>query len=319
MDEIARHAGVGVGTVYRRFHNRDEIIAALFEQRMRDYVALGDAALADPDPWAGFVEFLESSLSMQAADRGLKELLMGDGRALETDRARARARDAAGRAPARPRAGGRRAAGRRRRPRRPGGVADGRAGDRLHQDAAPDLWRRYLALLLDGLRRAAAARSRAPRSSRRSSTPRCHAAPAVAAEAFKRARSPPITGGIANAPQDLHPHRDVPRRHHGGVRRRALDPEQSSRVDGSLYVMPGGFVAGLDSGQTLMMSVALVLSDGSGRKWLTGMEQDRVRRIVDGTVADIPARRLVTVAGRQALAARCTGTSARPGCRSSRC
>ena len=68
--------------------------------------------------------------------------------------------------------------------------------------------------------------------------------------------------------------------------------------------MPGGFVAGLDSGRTLMMSVALVLSDESGRKWLTGIEQDRVRRIVDGTVADIPARRLVTVDGRQALAAR---------------
>ena len=36
MDEIARHAGVGVGTVYRRFRQRSELIEALFEQRIDD-------------------------------------------------------------------------------------------------------------------------------------------------------------------------------------------------------------------------------------------------------------------------------------------
>jgi len=78
--------------------------------------------------------------------------------------------------------------------------------------------------------------------------------------------------------------------------------EQPRRVDGALYVMPGGFVADLDSGRTLLMSVALVLSDESAREWLTGTEQERVRRIVDGAVAEIPARRLVTAEGRLALA-----------------
>ena len=53
MDEIARHAGVGVGTAYRRFANRDELIRALFEERMLAYVALAEEALAEPEPWDG--------------------------------------------------------------------------------------------------------------------------------------------------------------------------------------------------------------------------------------------------------------------------
>jgi hypothetical protein len=78
--------------------------------------------------------------------------------------------------------------------------------------------------------------------------------------------------------------------------------EQPRRVDGALYVLPGGFVVGLDSGQTAMMSVALVLADE--RSWLTGREQDRVRGVVTRTVSAVPGRRLVSAAGRRELAAR---------------
>jgi AcrR family transcriptional regulator len=83
LDEIARRAGVGVGTAYRRFANRDEVIGALFEDRLADYAALADEALADPDAWTGLATFLERSLAMQAADRGLKELLLSDRRTRE--------------------------------------------------------------------------------------------------------------------------------------------------------------------------------------------------------------------------------------------
>src|SRR3954452_19270820 len=83
MDEIAHQAGVGVGTAYRRFGSRDELIGALFEARMEDYVALAEDALVEPDAWAGFTGFLERSLAMQAADRGLKDLLFSHGHALE--------------------------------------------------------------------------------------------------------------------------------------------------------------------------------------------------------------------------------------------
>jgi hypothetical protein len=80
--------------------------------------------------------------------------------------------------------------------------------------------------------------------------------------------------------------------------------EQQSRVDGALYVMPGGFAAEVDSGRTVILSVALVLSEESGREWLTGVEQDRVRTVVDGTVAGASERQLVSAAGRRELASR---------------
>src|SRR3954468_14416398 len=76
MDEVARRAGVGVGTAYRRFRNRDELIAALFEERLEEFMAVIDESLADDDPWRGLSSFLERSMEMQAADRGFKELLL---------------------------------------------------------------------------------------------------------------------------------------------------------------------------------------------------------------------------------------------------
>lgn len=152
MDEIARHAGVGVGTVYRRFRQRGEIIEALFEQRMEDYLALAEASLADPDPWHGLVEFLERGLAMQAADRGLKELLVGRGHASESGaRVRARVLPMVEKLVVRAQEAG---------VLRPDiGTLDvpmvslmvGQVIDFSHE-VAPELWRRYLALLLDGLR-----------------------------------------------------------------------------------------------------------------------------------------------------------------------
>jgi AcrR family transcriptional regulator len=75
LDEIARHAGVGVGTAYRRFRDKDELIEALFAERIATVEALAAQALADPDPWTGFKAFMEGSVRMQIADRGLKEAL----------------------------------------------------------------------------------------------------------------------------------------------------------------------------------------------------------------------------------------------------
>src|SRR3954451_20998189 len=79
LDEIARHAGVGTGTVYRRFPDKSLLIDALFESRFQDLVAVAESALVMDDPWAGLVWFLERSITMQQADRGLKELLFGAG------------------------------------------------------------------------------------------------------------------------------------------------------------------------------------------------------------------------------------------------
>ena len=79
LDDIAHHAGVGVGTVYRRFPDKEHLIDALFEARIEEMVAIADAGLANPDPLAGLMQFLEQGLELQAADRGLKELMHNDG------------------------------------------------------------------------------------------------------------------------------------------------------------------------------------------------------------------------------------------------
>src|ERR671921_857965 len=71
LNDIAHRAGVGVGTAYRRFANKDEVIDALFEQRLEGVIAVAEDALRDPDPWRGLVTFLARSLEMQFGDRGL--------------------------------------------------------------------------------------------------------------------------------------------------------------------------------------------------------------------------------------------------------
>src|SRR4029077_3321533 len=75
-DDIAREAGVGVGTVYRRFPDKEQLIDALFEDRMSEMVAIADEGLAMADPWDGLVHFLVAGQELQSSDRGLKELVL---------------------------------------------------------------------------------------------------------------------------------------------------------------------------------------------------------------------------------------------------
>jgi len=152
LDEIARHAGVGVGTVYRRFADKEALIDALFDDRIGELVAIAEQALAEDDAWEGLVRFLDRSLAMQAADRGLKDLI--------TSSTHGRDRVAQARALLAPlvselvrRA---QAAGELRADVEPTDVpvitlmlslvADYAA------DVVPELWRRYLTIVLDGLR-----------------------------------------------------------------------------------------------------------------------------------------------------------------------
>ena len=75
LNDIAHRAGVGVGTAYRRFANKDEVIEALFDQRLEEVIAVAHEALEDPDAWHGLVTFLERSLHMQFGDRGFTQML----------------------------------------------------------------------------------------------------------------------------------------------------------------------------------------------------------------------------------------------------
>jgi AcrR family transcriptional regulator len=70
MAAIARRAGVGVATLYRRFPTRESLITEVFADQMEACVSVVDDALADPDPWHGFCTVIEKVCAMQATDRG---------------------------------------------------------------------------------------------------------------------------------------------------------------------------------------------------------------------------------------------------------
>ncbi len=76
LDDVARQAGVGVGTVYRRFPDKESLVAELFQDRIDDIVAVAEKACTAPDPWQGLVSFLEYAASSMAGDLGLRQLMM---------------------------------------------------------------------------------------------------------------------------------------------------------------------------------------------------------------------------------------------------
>jgi AcrR family transcriptional regulator len=75
IEEVAKRAGVGVGTLYRRFPNRSELIACAFAAKMIDYADAVDTALAHDDAWDGFAWFVERVCQMQASDHGMADVL----------------------------------------------------------------------------------------------------------------------------------------------------------------------------------------------------------------------------------------------------
>lgn len=94
LDEIAKLAGTGNATLYRRFPTRGDLVAAVFAERMAEHVEAVEAALADPDPWAGFSAYVRNITEMQARDRGIADLVtMNLAAAPEIEQLRARAYD----------------------------------------------------------------------------------------------------------------------------------------------------------------------------------------------------------------------------------
>jgi AcrR family transcriptional regulator len=152
LEDVAEWAGVGIGTVYRRFSGREELIGACFERRLAEYARVAEDALAAADGWTGFSQYVERICAMQAADRGLAGVLnrsLPNAKTLEAHRARGY--ELSVRLIKRAQAEG---------SMRPDVVGEdlallfmANAGVlEVTWGAAPDAWRRFVAIFLDGLR-----------------------------------------------------------------------------------------------------------------------------------------------------------------------
>src|ERR1700728_1907789 len=150
LNDVAHHAGLGVGTVYRHFANKEELIDALFDDMVTTVDGYVQEAAEEPDAWLGLTRALQQVCEVQAFDRGLREVMLGTGRGPERQR---QMRD-------------------RVAPTVDAIVARAQQQGTLRADVVPadfpilqlmvgavsdhtgqpGLWRRYLAIIVDGLR-----------------------------------------------------------------------------------------------------------------------------------------------------------------------
>lgn len=151
-ETIARRADVSIGTVYRRFPDREQLIDLVFEDELDKIVAIAEVAQRMDDPWAALTHLFEGILEATADNIGLGHLISGSSHgAQRVERTRARLEplleEVVDRA------------------RRAGAIrTDAEPQDlplillmlntlaEAGRDVAPDVWRRYLALLFAGLR-----------------------------------------------------------------------------------------------------------------------------------------------------------------------
>jgi AcrR family transcriptional regulator len=75
LEKIARVAGVAIGTLYRHFPTRLDLLMAAFKPRVEEFLDGANKALEMDDPWEGFVYYLENLLRVQAGDRGFNDFL----------------------------------------------------------------------------------------------------------------------------------------------------------------------------------------------------------------------------------------------------
>jgi AcrR family transcriptional regulator len=159
VEEITDHAGLGMGTLYRHFPTKDDLVAAVLEDAFAEIGRLAEEAAAAEDAWEGLSGFLHDALELHVQNRGVKDLLAAREHGHDAARARIRRllRTVVERA------------------QEQGALRRDFASEDLPPifwstarvvqatvDVAPDYWRRYLSFLLDGLRAEAATPPPAP-------------------------------------------------------------------------------------------------------------------------------------------------------------
>src|SRR5215212_8428595 len=123
LNDVAHHAGVGVGTVYRRFPDKEVLIDTLFQEQLDEWARIYEEGLHDPDPWHAVVSTHE-----RAQLHPLAAKLIERAQAAGEIRADATTQDY--------------------------GVVLMMVGAVMDaaEDVSPELWRRYLRIALQGLR-----------------------------------------------------------------------------------------------------------------------------------------------------------------------
>jgi AcrR family transcriptional regulator len=150
VEEITHQAGVGMGTLYRHFATKDDLIDAVLEDALTEILRLADAAAADEDAWRGLTRFLEGVLARRVQNRGIRDLVAAGNHGARHAEMRRRIRPVIGRMIVRAQEQG--------TLRSDFEVDD--VGFVLQSvgrviesgDGGPNAWRRYFSFLIDGLR-----------------------------------------------------------------------------------------------------------------------------------------------------------------------
>jgi AcrR family transcriptional regulator len=75
LEGIAREAGVAIGTLYRHFPTRLDLLLAALEPRLAELLDESERVMAIDDPWTAFASYLENLFRLQAGDRGFNDFL----------------------------------------------------------------------------------------------------------------------------------------------------------------------------------------------------------------------------------------------------
>jgi len=152
LDQIAEHAGLGVGTVYRRFPDKDALIDELFEEKLAEFVGVAEECAAMDDAFTGLTTFIARGSLLQGKNFGLRQLFgSSEGSRELLERPRARLQPLIGEMVTRAKRDG---------TLRPDfEVLDVPVAENmlahvigLAGDIAPDAWQRYYTLIVDGMR-----------------------------------------------------------------------------------------------------------------------------------------------------------------------
>ena len=156
VEEITHHAGLGMGTLYRHFPTKDELIDAVLEDTFAEVLRYAEEGAAAPDAWQGFVSFFERVSELHARNRSFKDVVASQAHgAHRADEMRKQMRPHIEQMIRRAQE-----QGALRKDFTPADVAfifwsTGRVIE-VTGGIARDAWRRHLAFLVDGLRASAA-------------------------------------------------------------------------------------------------------------------------------------------------------------------